>query len=72
MSISGCRIPKYRHYKPKSLAVVRLNGEESYLGCLRDQRGPGSRARTADRQQADLSAKGRTTLGHLLRRDPYG
>jgi len=26
------RIPKYRHYKPKDLAVVRINGKDHYLG----------------------------------------
>jgi integrase len=26
------RLPKYRHYKPKNLAVVRLNGRDVYLG----------------------------------------
>lgn len=24
--------PKYRHYKPKNLAVVRVNGHDHYLG----------------------------------------
>lgn len=26
------RIPKYRHYKPKNLAVVRIDGRDRYLG----------------------------------------
>jgi hypothetical protein len=26
------RLPKYRHYKPKDLAVVRINGHDIYLG----------------------------------------
>jgi hypothetical protein len=26
------RIPKYRHYKPKNLGVVRINGIDEYLG----------------------------------------
>ena len=26
------RIPKYRHYKPKKLAVVRIEGKDHYLG----------------------------------------
>ncbi len=26
------RQPKYRHYKPKNLAVVRINGRDIYLG----------------------------------------
>jgi hypothetical protein len=26
------RIPKYRHYKPKNLAVVRIEGKDHYLG----------------------------------------
>jgi hypothetical protein len=32
MSASSRRIPKYRHYRPKNLAVVRLNGRDHYLG----------------------------------------
>ena len=26
------RIPKYRHYKPKNLAVVRIGNRDHYLG----------------------------------------
>jgi hypothetical protein len=26
------RIPKYRHFKPKNLGVVRLDGRDHYLG----------------------------------------
>src|SRR5262249_19041474 len=26
------RLPKYRHYKPKGLAVVRIDGRDVYLG----------------------------------------
>ena len=26
------RTPKYRHYKPKNLAVVRIDGQDQYLG----------------------------------------
>jgi uncharacterized OB-fold protein len=26
------RLPKYRHYKPKTLAVVRIDGRDAYLG----------------------------------------
>ena len=26
------KIPKYRHYKPKNLAVVRIDGKDHYLG----------------------------------------
>ena len=26
------RTPKYRHYKPKDLAVVRIDGKDQYLG----------------------------------------
>jgi hypothetical protein len=25
-------VPQYRHYRPKDLAVVRLNGRDHYLG----------------------------------------
>jgi len=32
MSSSQRRIPKYRHYKPKNLGVVRLDGRDIYLG----------------------------------------
>ena len=26
------RTPKYRHYRPKNLAVVRIDGKDHYLG----------------------------------------
>jgi hypothetical protein len=26
------RVPKYRHYRPKNLGVVRLDGRDVYLG----------------------------------------
>ncbi len=29
---SPTRLPKYRHFKPKDLAVVRINGKDYYLG----------------------------------------
>ena len=29
---SATRLPKYRHYKPNDLAVVRLDGKDHYLG----------------------------------------
>ena len=32
MSTSAQRDPKYRHYKPKNLAVVRIDGHDHYLG----------------------------------------
>jgi integrase len=32
MVASKVRIPSYRHYKPKNLAVVRLDGQDRYLG----------------------------------------
>jgi integrase len=32
MSAKTPRIPKYRHYKPKDLAVVRIDGRDHYLG----------------------------------------
>jgi hypothetical protein len=32
MPVSRCRTPKYRHYKPKHLAVVRIDGKDVYLG----------------------------------------
>jgi len=32
MPTSNQRLPKYRHYKPKNLAVVRINGRDVYLG----------------------------------------
>src|SRR3954470_10845271 len=31
-SMPRSRIPKYRHYKPKDLALVVLNGKQIYLG----------------------------------------
>ena len=32
MTLQKRSIPKYRHYRPKYLAVVRLNGKDHYLG----------------------------------------
>src|SRR5579875_1811482 len=32
MAIRSPRVPKYRHYKPKGLAVVRIRGKDHYLG----------------------------------------
>jgi integrase len=32
MSTAPPRVPKYRHYKPKDLAVVRIDGKDHYLG----------------------------------------
>lgn len=32
MSASRTRTPKYRHYKPKDLGVVRIDGRYVYLG----------------------------------------
>ncbi len=32
MSSRRSRPPKYRHYKPKDLAVLRINGHDRYLG----------------------------------------
>jgi hypothetical protein len=29
---SMSHLPKYRHYKPKNLAVVRIDGKDHYLG----------------------------------------
>ncbi len=26
------RVPRYRHYKPKNLGVVRIDGKDQYLG----------------------------------------
>jgi hypothetical protein len=31
-SLTTPRLPKYRHYKPKNLAVVRIEGKDHYLG----------------------------------------
>jgi integrase len=31
-SLPPRRLPKYRHYKPKNLAVVRIDGKDRYLG----------------------------------------
>ena len=35
MPASTPHLPKYRHYKPKDLAVVRIDGKDHYLGKLR-------------------------------------
>ena len=32
MTVFHYRTPKYRHYKPKNLGVVRINGHDQYLG----------------------------------------
>jgi len=32
MPVSFSRTPKYRHYKPKNLGVVRISGHDEYLG----------------------------------------
>jgi integrase len=32
MPFKSTRLPKYRHYKPKDLAVVRIDGKDHYLG----------------------------------------
>ncbi len=32
MPSSRRRVPKYRHYKPKNLGVVRIDGRDRYLG----------------------------------------
>lgn len=32
MPAADSHIPKYRHYKPKNLAVVRIDGHDHYLG----------------------------------------
>lgn len=32
MPISIRRVLRYRHHKPKNLAVVRINGDDIYLG----------------------------------------
>ena len=48
--------PKYRHYKPKDLAVVRLNGQDSYLGPF----GSAESKVRYDRLVAEWLANGRT------------
>src|SRR5438874_1183111 len=32
MPAKSSQVPKYRHYKPKNLAVVRIDGKDHYLG----------------------------------------
>src|SRR5438046_3195494 len=32
MSASSQHVPKYRHYRPKNLGVVRIDGRDHYLG----------------------------------------
>ena len=50
------RLPKYRHYRPKNLAVVRINGKDHYLGRYDS---PESRDNYR-RVLAEWLAKGRT------------
>jgi integrase len=56
MSTSSRRIPKYRHYRPKNLAVVRINGCDHYMGRYNS---PESQERY-DRLIAEWLADGRT------------
>src|SRR6516225_4438476 len=37
MPFKSTRLPKYRHYKPKDLAVVRIDGRDFYLGKFGSQ-----------------------------------
>ena len=55
MPILTRRIPGYRHYKPKDLAVVRIDGKDSYLGKYNS---PESREKY-DRLIAEWLANGR-------------
>jgi hypothetical protein len=45
MSKSRRRAPKYRHYKPKDLAVVRIDGHDRYLGKYGSPESPESHER---------------------------
>ncbi len=49
-------LPKYRHYKPKNLAVVRIDGKDHYLGRY----GSPESQETYRRLVAQWLAKGRT------------
>jgi len=49
------RLPKYRHYKPKNLAVVRIDGKDHYLGRY----GSPESQETYRRLVAEWLAKGR-------------
>ena len=53
---SMSRLPKYRHYKPKNLAVVRIDGKDHYLGPY----GSPESQDTYRRLLAEWLAKGRT------------
>jgi integrase len=50
-------LPKYRHYKPKNLAVVRIDGRDHYLGAYNS---PGSWEKY-HRLLAENAIKGRVT-----------
>ncbi len=50
------RVPKYRHYKPKNLAVVRIDGKDHYLGSY----GSPESQETYRRLVAEWLSKGRT------------
>jgi integrase len=54
---SPSRLPKFRHYRPKDLAVVRIDGRDHYLGRYGS---PESRERY-DRLLAEWLAAGRTS-----------
>jgi integrase len=63
------RLPKYRHYKPKDLAVVRLDGKDHYLGSYDSE---ASREKYR-RLVAEWFASGPSAqLGSLVAAEPVG
>jgi integrase len=65
MPAADRHIPKYRHYKPKDLAVVRIDGRDHYLGKYGT---PESRERY-HRLLAEHAVKGSADLGVETTRD---
>ena len=59
MPVCKLLVPKYRHYKPKNLGVVRLNGKDIYLAAYDSPESWEKYHRTI----AEWLASGRTGIG---------
>ena len=59
---SATSLPKYRHYKPKNLAVVRLDGRDHYLGKYNSEE--------SREKYRRLVAEWFATAGHSARPNP--
>lgn len=62
--MSAVRVPKYRHYKPKNLAVVRIAGKDHYLGPYGSSESHEKYRRlVAEHFQGSMSAEGSASGG---------